>query len=53
MEKVEARTFETGLFKEKALHRKQSGYVKKCMEAETGSWAEFCRRLCQYAKGML
>ncbi len=32
-------------FKGKALHRKQSGCVKKCMETKIGSWTQFCRNL--------
>ncbi len=32
-------------FKGKALHRKQSGCVKKCMETKIGSWTQFCRSL--------
>lgn len=30
-------------FKARALHRKQSGYVKKRMEVRIGSWTRFCR----------
>lgn len=32
-------------FKGKALHRKQSGCMKKCMETIIGSWRQFCRNL--------
>ena len=32
-------------FKGKALHRKQSGCVKKCMEMKIGNWTPSCRSL--------
>ncbi len=32
-------------FRGKALRRKRSGCVKKCMEMKIGSWTQFCRSL--------